>query len=130
MNDNSIKIENLYFANSLLKFEINGNKPTLNISGKLDHDDFFSTLWPYLFKLHNYILEKNYKNIFVFVTNVTYINDDALHLILKWLTQLLKLVPEERYYIDFYYSKEKIWQKQCLLTISNLMPEFIKLIGI
>jgi len=98
------------------------NGVTVKFSGDIDMEDPSIILDPLFEKVHNGVLENNYKEVMADFRELNFLNSSGIKAVAKWIMKLSEVDDIQKYIIKIVHNKDITWQVTSLPTLTFLVP--------
>jgi hypothetical protein len=98
------------------------NGVTIKFTGDIDMEDPSIILDPLFEKVHDGILENNYKEVMADFRELNFLNSSGIKAVAKWIMKLSEVDDNQKYIIKIVHNKDITWQVTSLPTLTFLVP--------
>ncbi|MBN2535531.1 MAG: hypothetical protein JXB88_21815 [Spirochaetales bacterium] len=100
----------------------NPNGITVKFTGDIDMEDPSIILDPLFEKVHDGVLENNYKEVIADFRELNFLNSSGIKAVAKWIMKLSEVDDTQKYIIKIVHNKDITWQVTSLPTLTFLVP--------
>ena len=100
----------------------NPNGVTVKFTGDIDMEDPSIILDPLFEKVHDGVLENNYKEVMADFRELNFLNSSGIKAVAKWIMKLSEVDDNQKYIIKIVHNKDITWQVTSLPTLTFLVP--------
>lgn len=100
----------------------------VKFKGCIDLQNPEPIITPFFDKIHNNVIKKGIKEIFLDFKELNFLNSSGIKTITKWIMKMSLLPPEKRYKMNLIYTEEITWQRTSLMILTYLAPDNVKAI--
>ncbi len=122
---NKLGIEPIEKEKAKIEVNDNPNGVTVELHGKIDMQNPGAIFNPYFDKLHQKIVEHKVKEVIVDFGDLSLLNSSGIKVLIKWVTQLSRLKPDDKYKMRILYNKDITWQVTSLTPFTHLVPDLV-----
>ncbi|MCG8570169.1 MAG: hypothetical protein MJB14_08520 [Spirochaetes bacterium] len=126
---NSLGVDNISIEKA--NVEVNDNLDggvKVSFSGDIDLQYPEAIFSPFFNQIHNKIIESEIKKVELDFMLLTFLNSSGIKTIIKWITQVTALPPDQKYTFDIVANSNITWQETSLKMLSLLAPGLINLV--
>lgn len=100
----------------------NPNGITVKFTGDIDMEDPSIILDPLFEKVHDGVIENNYKEVLADFRELNFLNSSGIKAVAKWIMKLSEVDDNQKYIIKIVHNKDITWQVTSLPTLTFLVP--------
>ena len=94
----------------------------IKFTGDIDMEDPSIILDPLFEKLHNGVLQNNFREVTADFRDLNFLNSSGIKAVAKWIMKLSEVDDTQKYIIKIVHNKDITWQVTSLPTLTFLVP--------
>ena len=98
------------------------NGVSVKFTGDIDMEDPSMILDPLFERVHNGVLDNNYKEVIADFRELNFLNSSGIKAVAKWIMKLSEVEDTQKYIIKIVHNKDITWQVTSLPTLTFLVP--------
>ena len=125
---NELSISDIISGNSAVKVIRTDSAFNLQFMGDFDLENPSEFFDPYFNNVHSEIIRNKQRNIDIITKELNFINSSSIKCIVKWIVNIQRLQPHERYTLTFRTNKDILWQKLSFEALQFFALDTVKVL--